>query len=282
MLTLFQQQLTYIFERPITQPEWYWEVNESTDLFDTPLAAFEFIETLMSDAKTYLAPYSNDQIAHGLQFIFNNSCSDLSIDFKEAPVTPERKVAALKSLFYVYRDVFEPRCAPLLLANSREPAPQLESFCYMLWDVTPLSVWLTSKPEHLPQPNPAFMEKMMALDPTQEGYQEKLEAIMQETPSMLPQTPEEQQKFLKSIDQQYKDMDPETRAYYQAIAEVMQKALQLSNPICQESGLHGLGHMASFQSDLAVPIIDAFLNDGQEKPADLIDYAKAARSGMIQ
>lgn len=282
MLTPYQQQLTYIFDRPISKPEWYWDINEYTDLFDPPLATFVFLEKLLSNIKTDLEPYSNDQIAHGLNYIFNNSCSDLSHYFKEAPVKPKRKVKALTSIFNLYRDVFEPRCSKILLANSREPAPELESVCYMFWDVTPLSTWLQMKPGQIPEPNPELMKKFMELDPSNEDYQQQMEALMAEfTPTMMP-SPEEQTQLLNSMDRQYQSMDTTTKEYYKAIAKVMRKGLRLNNPICQESCLHGLGHLATFQPDLAGPIIDNFLSNGRDKSAQLVEYAQAARRGMIQ
>lgn len=282
MLNLYQQQLIYIFDRPVTQPEWFWDIDEYTDLFNPPLATFIFVEQLLSDIKADLEPYSNEQVAHGLRYIFNNSCSDLSHHFKEAPVKPKRRVKALQSIFKLYRDIFEPRCAPLLLANSREPAPALESVCYMLWDVTPLSTWIKMEPDQVPEPNPELMKKVLELDPSSEDYQEQMEQLMQEiTPSMLP-SPEEQNKLLNSINQQYATMDATTRKYYQAITKVMRKGLRLDNPICQESCLHGLGHLATFQPDLAGPIIDNFLSNGRDKSAQLVEYAQAAQRGMIQ
>jgi hypothetical protein len=69
--------------------------------------------------------------------------------------------------------------------------------------------------------------------------------------------------------------------YLKAIANVMKQCLGLSNPACIESGLHGLGHMVFNQPQIAVPIIDNFLNSGHCKNNELINYAKNARKGMI-
>jgi hypothetical protein len=55
----------------------------------------------------------------------------------------------------------------------------------------------------------------------------------------------------------------ENHKYYAAIAKVMQKCLDLSNPACVESGLHGLGHLAFNHPKIAVPIIDKFLKSGK-------------------
>lgn len=70
--------------------------------------------------------------------------------------------------------------------------------------------------------------------------------------------------------------------YYKAIAEVMQKSLQLRNVACIESGLHGLGHMVLSCSKVAQPIVEDFLKKRKNLPEALLSYARAAQTGMIQ
>jgi hypothetical protein len=79
----------------------------------------------------------------------------------------------------------------------------------------------------------------------------------------------------------YKNSKLENHNYYAAIANVMEKCLDLSNPACVESGLHGLGHLAFNHPKIAVPIIDNFLKNGKCENENLISYAKMARTGMI-
>jgi hypothetical protein len=70
--------------------------------------------------------------------------------------------------------------------------------------------------------------------------------------------------------------------YYTTIANVMERCLNLSNPACVESGLHGLGHLAFSYPKIAVPIIENYLKKGKKQPTSLIEYAKMAKTGMIQ
>jgi hypothetical protein len=74
----------------------------------------------------------------------------------------------------------------------------------------------------------------------------------------------------------------ERRAYYDAIAQVMEKCLSLRNVACVESGLHGLGHMVVDYPAVAEPILDRYLAKLEKIPAELRGYAQAARTGMIQ
>ena len=63
--------------------------------------------------------------------------------------------------------------------------------------------------------------------------------------------------------------------------DVMEAVLRLTNPACQESALHGLGHMAH-RSDRALAIIDRFLANPAGQSPELLQYARAARTGCIQ
>ncbi len=232
MTNLYQSQLNYIFNRPITDPAWYWLDDTIENVFEgSPMEAFIFIETLMKGAKTDLKPYSNDQIGLGLAYIFNNAISNLAHDFKIAPVPFERKLEAVRSLFSLFQDVFNPLCVADTSAFSSEKLSLLNNICYMFWDICSLSVWLE------------FMNE--------------------------------------NGETQAKNRNDEANSYYKTIAEVMQRCLSLSNPACVESGLHGLGHLASKHPEIVVPIIDDFLKKGKNRNKKLKEYAVSARTGMI-
>jgi hypothetical protein len=57
---------------------------------------------------------------------------------------------------------------------------------------------------------------------------------------------------------------------------VMTKALQIEHVACQESALHGLGH---WHNERTERVIDEWLASHQDLPADLLKYARAARTG---
>lgn len=225
MTIRYQQQLRFVFDRPVTEPAWYWQgSDEEADPFEgeDPLTAFEFIEALCEAPGKHLAAYSDDQLGQGLNFIFNNSCSNLTHGFKVAPVSFERKEAALRSLFHLFRDVMAVRCTPQQAAGRQEKSTPLNGICYMFWDVTPLSG----------------------------QWSEVTKA--------------------------------ERRACYEAVAWVMQQCLSSPNVAVVESGLHGLGHMAFEYPGVAIPIIDAYLDRNKGRQDTLTNYARAARTGMIQ
>ena len=74
--------------------------------------------------------------------------------------------------------------------------------------------------------------------------------------------------------------DADGKRLREADLAAMEKVLQLPNPACKESALHGLGHMAH-RSDRAAAMIDRFLTDTDAEP-ELLQYARAARTGCIQ
>ena len=62
---------------------------------------------------------------------------------------------------------------------------------------------------------------------------------------------------------------------------VMEVVLRLPNLACKESALHGLGHMVG-HSDRAQAVIDDFLARNPDVGPELLQYARAARTGCIQ
>ncbi len=67
-----------------------------------------------------------------------------------------------------------------------------------------------------------------------------------------------------------------------ACLAVMEKALKLDHDACRESALHGLGHAKLYYPAEVERIIDAFLEDEKDIQPALRNYAKAARTGMVQ
>jgi hypothetical protein len=237
----YQRQLDYIFNRPTTEPEWYWgndSLEEGEVEEENPISSFTFLETLFLNPAHDLKPYSDDQIGLGLNYIFNSSCSNMTHEFLSAPIPFERKIKAINALFALFRDVLNPRTPEILSAFSQAPLSKISYICYMFWDISPLS--------------------------SAYGFSFSEAKIKTEAKQKL-----------------YKNSKLENHNYYAAIANVMEKCLDLSNPACVESGLHGLGHLAFNHPKIAVPIIDNFLKNSKKHDEMLVHYASMARTGMI-
>ena len=85
-----------------------------------------------------IAPYSDWQIAMGLNYIFNSSLSDLAFKLMDDSVPLEKRLEAIRSMKILYTDCFANRCPPAL-GHYSEVKGQLGKFCYMIWDVSPLT-----------------------------------------------------------------------------------------------------------------------------------------------
>jgi hypothetical protein len=75
--------------------------------------------------------------------------------------------------------------------------------------------------------------------------------------------------------------DPEKEHFYPVIVRVMREALRSPNIACIESALHGLGHLVYYRGKEVQEVIDEFLAMDHDHPPELLQYAKAARTGMI-
>jgi len=280
---LYQKQLQYIFNRPVTEPAWYWTPrDEEEDVFgEDPLAAFEFIERLCQHPQSDLAPYSDDQVGLGLNFIFDNNCSNLACDFKTANVPFKRREAAIRNLFVLFRDVLNERCYALTSSDRQENLSQLNYICYMFWDVSPLSQWLEfNNSEEMAL---SFMGNLSDSDIDKFDLPVETKELMrqQSATARSGAAKKSSEEIVSDVLNQYANINAETEAYYKATAYVMEQCLRLSNPACVESGLHGLGHLATFLPNIAVPRIDKFLKGKNKGNESLTAYAKAARTGMI-
>jgi hypothetical protein len=74
---------------------------------------------------------------------------------------------------------------------------------------------------------------------------------------------------------------PEHITFSRACLSVLEQILSLPSLSCQESVLHGLGHMAKHYPELAQPIIDAFLESDSKMAPRLRRYAEIARTGKV-
>jgi hypothetical protein len=68
---------------------------------------------------------------------------------------------------------------------------------------------------------------------------------------------------------------------YEAVMDVMEYSLYLSNLACIESGLHGLGHLVDYHPE-ARKIINKYLATKPIIPQSLHQYALQAKTGCVQ
>jgi hypothetical protein len=140
MTPSYYEWLKHVFDRPTTKIGWYFDVeNAHFDADDIELSIL-IIHTLENCGKD-LRAFSNSQINHGLQYIFNNTCSNIVFALISDDVPAEIRLRAIDSIKILYKDCFESRCAPVLGHINELGSNPINEICYMLWDVSPLSWW---------------------------------------------------------------------------------------------------------------------------------------------
>ena len=75
--------------------------------------------------------------------------------------------------------------------------------------------------------------------------------------------------------------DPAHDLLHNAAIDVMRRTLRLDSIACQEAALHGLGHWARQRPSEVAAAVDAFLDDGRGKRAEIVSYARSARCGCV-
>jgi len=140
----FEEWVKYLFDHPVTDPEWYWEMNiDWWSESESPAITVSFMTQLFENAGTILAPYSDAQINQALWYI-DSEIQGYMYTLRASKVPLDERLRCINSMFNLYQQVFAVRCSQHLshLNRSGEPKPEglsvLNSICYMWWDISPL------------------------------------------------------------------------------------------------------------------------------------------------
>lgn len=136
----YRNWLTHVFDHPVRDPAWFFDMDAPR--FDAPSDEIVGLVThTFLNCGQDLVGYSDGQVNDGLNYIFNNSCSNVVFSLMDAGVSVDARKRAIASIKHLYKQCFEERCAPVLGHIDEAGAKPINSICYMLWDVTPLSYW---------------------------------------------------------------------------------------------------------------------------------------------
>lgn len=137
MADKYQEFVQFLFNRNELEGDWRFDIN----LVEPDLSAeetVEFIQRMLENCESELSGYSNWQLGLGMTYIFNNSCSDLSFKLRDGPVDIQKRIDAILSLKTFFKEYLNKRCVRSL-SHLSEEGNELNGFCYMLWDITPLA-----------------------------------------------------------------------------------------------------------------------------------------------
>lgn len=129
MLT-YEKWLNCIFGSSVKKP-----TGSALQVDSTTLVELIYITLLRSGSD--LLRFSDKQVNHGLNLIFNNLYSHIVFALKDPTVPSESRAEAIRAIKVLYSDCFEKRVRPTLSHLDERGSP-LNQICYMLWDVTPI------------------------------------------------------------------------------------------------------------------------------------------------
>ncbi|MBK8255774.1 MAG: hypothetical protein IPK82_24290 [Polyangiaceae bacterium] len=136
----YQEWLAHVFDHTPTKNGWYFD-NPTEEFEASPLDLTLLITQTCTNAERDLAGFSNSQVAQGLNYIFNNSCSNVIFGPKDKKVNTVTRCECIQSVIYLYEGCFKKRCSPQLSHLDEARKSPLNIVCYMLWDVSPLANW---------------------------------------------------------------------------------------------------------------------------------------------
>lgn len=137
MHTRYHEWISFIFEHPVTNPEWHWARDAPTFQASEEDYALLIGQTFTHSGRD-LSRFSDAQVNQGINFLASTACSDYMFALKDSKVSMDTRLSAIRSIFVLYRDCFQPRCTETLSHLGHVPRSALNPMCYMFWDINAL------------------------------------------------------------------------------------------------------------------------------------------------
>jgi hypothetical protein len=137
----YDKWIKFVFDRP-TQRDWYFKNDDEFTASAAELVAL-YTHTCLH-CSTDLQRYSVDELYDGLNYMFNNACSNSVFCFADTGRVPlPVRLTAIQAIKTLYRDCFVTRCQPILshVDHQKTSGNNLNAFCDMMWDITPIPYW---------------------------------------------------------------------------------------------------------------------------------------------
>ena len=136
----FEEWIIFVFDHPAgdSRPEWYWD--SEADWWNGPVAmTVEYLTRAFENTETVFASYSDSQLNQGLWYLASNACSAHMFALMDSSVPWLARQRCIRSIQMLYQDCFAQRCTPHLSHLDEPGAGQLNSVCYMWWDILPVA-----------------------------------------------------------------------------------------------------------------------------------------------
>ncbi|HYG21453.1 MAG TPA: hypothetical protein VEH04_01640 [Verrucomicrobiae bacterium] len=138
MHTRYQEWIRYVFDHPVSDRPWYFNIN--APVFEATQADYAQLicETFVRSGQD-LREFTDAQVNQGIWFLASPSGSDFIFSLRDGDISVSQKVKGIRSIYDLYRNCFANRCTGTLAHIDEPGASELNSICYMFWDVCPLS-----------------------------------------------------------------------------------------------------------------------------------------------
>ena len=221
---LYARALRYLFDRPVPDKsgqEWFWTLDEeefqATPLQWTPLQWTHIQTVLFAQAGRDLAPYSNEQVGMGLNYVMSNCVSNVPHMATDNSVPLADALRMMRAFPHLWRDCIAPRLAHVQAPIGSASGGRLGFVCYMWFDVWP-TFW---NARHIPEWRDAMWQVFcQMLDvPCRDVQVAALHGIGHEGHALL--RPRELQERVEQFIRSVPAHDEELRNYARAAAQGM-------------------------------------------------------------
>jgi internalin A len=141
----FKNWVKYFFDRPVTDPQWYWQDGEAwleRNRF-LPTVTVSYLYQLFTNAEEALKNFSDDQLNQGFWHLISSGISDyIQVLFEpKNEVNPLDKKRTIQAIYSFFEQFLLLKCSPHLghleeigKLDEGEVNP-LNFVCYMWWDI---------------------------------------------------------------------------------------------------------------------------------------------------
>lgn len=129
--------IAHLFDHPVAEE--VWDFTEGVPEWEgSPELTVTSIAETFERSGELLARYSDAQLGQGLWCLISAGCSALMLLLADPGVPLALRIRALRSFVPLFEQVMAVRCLPLLSHLDEQPANELNTVCYMWWDVMPI------------------------------------------------------------------------------------------------------------------------------------------------
>jgi hypothetical protein len=141
----YEDWVTYVFDHPVTRPQW-WFCDLDDELPDwNPLArparTLEYLTRLFREPSGLIGRFSRAQIDQGLNLIVSSACSNHMFVLMDTTLPLQDRCACIDAMRVLYRDLMAPVYGDDTECGERtDDEPERPNFsCFMWWEAIPLS-----------------------------------------------------------------------------------------------------------------------------------------------